>query len=294
MNNHLENGTIMPHGLMSIDPEESSRAFNKTYASTSLRMGVIKKIYSVNDPGNISRLTTEYDVEVIEQDMNRGMAPATYKNCLAVDSMGSIADYLEKNYRVQTQTSNQFIPITKGQNGATVLVLCLDATMGKGVVLGGLTHPDRKTNLQSAAPMLEGEYNGVNIVVNNDGSTALTFKGATDNYGVPTDSSQGNTTLQIKTDGSFEFSHSSITISAARNGTLNITTTGPTNIIAQGTTTIDGSTIKLGQNAVESVIKGDTFAKIFDNHTHIGNLGVETSPPLQQAEPSLSNHVFTE
>lgn len=309
MPNYLDNGTIMPHGLLSCNPSDFLRGFNKSYNNTALRFGVIKQIYSVNDPENKSKLSTEYDVEVIEQDMNRGIAPVIYKNCLSVDTLGSMADFFEKNFRAQTQSDNDQLPITKGQNGATVLVLCLDATTGKGIVLGGLNHPDRPTTLVDAEPRLSGEYNGVAVAIDPDGSCSLTFKGATDSEGTPTDSSQGNTQFQIKTDGSFQFNHSSITILADKNGTLtintkadfnvivggntSITTTGTADIIAQGLTTIDGSAINLGQSAVEAVIKGNTFKEIFNAHVHVGNLGVETSPPLAPMDPSLSKHVFT-
>ena len=54
--------------------------------------------------------------------------------------------------------------------------------------------------ITSSAPQLSGEYNGVNIEIANDGSCSLTFKGATNSQGVPTNSSQGNTVFQIKTD----------------------------------------------------------------------------------------------
>jgi hypothetical protein len=244
MSNFLPNGTVMPHGLLSCKPEDFLRGFNKSYNNTALRFGVITKIYSINDAGNISGLSTEYDVDVIEQDMNRGIAPITYKNCLAVDSLGSIADFFEKNCRVQTESDNFQLPLTKGQNGATVLVLCLDATTGKGIVLGGLNHPDRPTTLVDAQPRLSGEYNGVAVAVNPDGSTSLTFKGATDNYGVPTNPSQGNTTFQIQTDGSFQFSHSAITIQANKSGILNITTAGAANVTVGGdmTATVSGNT----------------------------------------------------
>lgn len=350
MNNFLDNGTVMPHGLLACDPSDHLRGLNKSYNNTALRFGVIRKIYPISDANNISKLSTEYDVDVIEQDMNRGIAPVTYKNCLCVDSLGSMPDFLEKNLRAQTQSKNHQLPLTKGQNGATVLVLCLDATTGKGVILGGLNHPDRPTTLSDSQPRLSGEYNGVAIAINPDGSCSLIFKGATDNSGKIVDSSQGNTTFKIETDGSFQFDHSTITIRADRSGVLTInaksdgnvtiggnatvtvagnttvTTTGNTtvkttgnteidtqgnttvnttgnakiltkgsaDIIASGLTTIDGSAIKLGQSAIEAVIKGNTLVQIFNNHTHIGNLGQKVSPPLQPMEPALSTHVFTQ
>jgi hypothetical protein len=280
--------------LLSCNPSDFSRGFNKSYNNTALRFGVIKNIYPVNDPKNVSNLSTEYDVDVIEQDMNRGIAPVTYKNCLTVDGLGSIADFFEKNSRVQTQSKNLQLPLTAGQNGATVLVLCLDATTGKGIILGGLNHPDRPTNLTSAEPQLYGEYNGVAVQINPDGSTSLTFNGATDNDGEVINPSQGTTVFSITTDGSYEFTNSAVTIQGTKSGTINITCTGPANIIAQGVTTVDGSHINLGQSALEAVIKGDTFAKIYDNHYHIGNLGVPTGPPDQPMDPALSTHVSTE
>lgn len=295
MSNHLENGAVLPHGLLGINAQESVTAFNKAYKNSPLRMGIIVASYAYNDSNNYTKLTTEYDVIVLEQNENVSCTNIRYRNCVSSEGMGSIADFFEKNLRQQTQNENAGGAVnTSGQNGAIVILLCLDAYTQKAVIIGGLTHPDRQTELTNSSPQLHGEYNGVAVAVNPDGSTSLTFKGATNNDGEVTDPSQGNTVFQIKTDGSFEFNHSSITISADRSGTLNITCTGPANIIAQGTATVDGSTIKLGVNAIESVIKGDTFRDLYNVHTHIGNLGVETSPPLEIMDPSLSHHVFTE
>lgn len=240
MTNFLDNGTVMPHGLLSCKPEDFSRGLNKTYNSTALRFGVIKAIYPVSDPKNIGGLTTEYDVEVIEQDMNKGVAPVTYHNCMSVDALSSVADFFEKNFRSQTQSDNYQLPITKGQNGATVLVLCLDATMGKGIVLGGLNHPDRPTTLVDSQPRLSGEYNGVAISVRPDGSASLTFKGPTDNDGIPT-TSNGGTVFQIKPDGSFEFNHSTVSIAADKSGALMINAKGDANVTVGGNSTVTTS-----------------------------------------------------
>lgn len=295
MNNHLSNGTVLPHGLLGVNTESAMSAFNRAYKNTPLRMGIVVASYSVNDPNNYSKLSTEYDVLVLEQNENVSCTNITYRNCLASEGMGSIPDFFEKNLRPQTQDQNTGGEVnTSGQNGAIVTVLCLDAFTNKAVIVSSIIHPDRPTTLVDSQPQLQGEYNGVNIKVNPDGSTALTFKGATDNNGQVIDPSQGNTVVQIATDGSFSVQHSTITMNLAKNGEINITCTGPANIIAQGTTTVDGSTIKLGQNAVEAVIKGDTFKDIYNAHTHYGNLGVPTSPPLVVMDPSLSKHTFTE
>jgi len=290
----LSTGAVLPHGLLNTQGRESSiAAFNKSYKNTGIKAGFVVKSYAANDPASIYKLCTEYDIQTVEQDENKGSTTILYKHCLSSQSFGSIADFVEFTQRSQTYQSVN-APSFNGQDGAIVLIQCLDNIGSKAIVIGSLIHPDRPTTITSTAPQFSGEYNGVAVAINNDGSCSLTFNGATNSQGVPTNPSQGTTTLQIQTDGSFQFSHSSITIQAERSGTLNITTTGPTNIIAQGTATIDGSTINLGQGASEAVIKGNAFADLYNNHTHIGNLGFSTSPPELPCDSSLSTHTFTE
>ena len=57
-----------------------------------------------------------------------------------------------------------------------------------------------------------------------------------------------------------------------------------------GQVIINSNNIKLGEQAVESIIKGTTFQAYFNSHTHIGNLGAPTSPPVV---PSTPNHLST-
>ena len=53
---------------------------------------------------------------------------------------------------------------------------------------------------------------------------------------------------------------------------------------------INSNNIELGENAFQSVIKGNLFQTYFNSHTHIGNLGGPTSPPVIPSDPShLSN-----
>lgn len=310
MDNVLESGAVLPSGLLSQHGVENAiQAFNRSYRNTGLKAGLVTKSYAYNDPYNQNGLCTEYDVITFEQFENKGSTSIVYKNCLSTQGFGSLADYLEFTLRPKTFQTNKGAPVFSNQDGAIVLIQCLDGVGDKAIVTGYLIHPDRQTNITSNAPQLAGEYNGVNVVVNNDGSCALTFKGATDSKGIPTNPSQGNTVIQIQTDGTFQITNSSVTITGAKSGDLtinttadanvtiggntNITTTGTANIIAQGTTTLDGSTVLLGQGATESVIKGDIFKEIFNNHTHLGNLGIPTGVPLTPLDPSLSTHVFT-
>lgn len=235
MSNHLDNGTVLPHGLLGINSGDSVMAFNRAYKNSPMRMGIVTTIYPYNDPKNYTKLTTEYDVTVLEQNENSSCTNIVYRNCVSAEGMGSVADFFEKNLRVQTQNDNAGGAVnTSGQNGAIVILLCLDAYTQKAVIIGGLTHPDRQTQLVSTAPQLYGEYNGVAVQINPDGSTSLTFNGATDNNGNLVTPGQGPTTVAISTDGTFSVSHSGATVHAYKSGDVNIAATGNVIITAQG------------------------------------------------------------
>jgi hypothetical protein len=224
MDNFLRNGAVLPHGLLGNNPDVKMAGFNKTYRNFPLRVGVIVKTYPVGDSENVSDLTTEYDVIVFEQHEDKGATAILYRNCMSGEGLGSIADFFEKNLRHMTAKSNKGDSVNmQDQNGAVVLILCLDAMSDKAVIIGAITHPQRKTTLTSDAPHLEGEYNGVHIVVNEDGSTSLTFKGATDNDGKLTDPTQGNTVISIEKDGSMQTQHKTITQRLDKNGKASLT-----------------------------------------------------------------------
>jgi len=223
MSNFLDNGSILPFGLMGIDHSAGMNGFNKTYKNFPLRIGVVIKSYPVGAEGNRSGLTAEYDILVMEQMEDQGATSIVYRNCMSSEGMGSIADYFEKTIRTKkAQTSTGQATGLKGQNGAIVLLLCLDGMSEKGIIISALTHPDRKTTLKDADPRLEGEYNGINIKVETDGSTTLTFKGATDNDGKIVDD-QGPTVISIEKDGSFQTKHKTITHRLDKKGQASLT-----------------------------------------------------------------------
>jgi hypothetical protein len=265
MENFLNNGTVLQNGLLTHNAEDFQKGFNRTYQNTALRVGMIAQIYPVSSPKNISKLTTEYDVPVIQQDTNQGIASVTYKNCMSAESFGSIADFFEVNLRARSTGSQQNQSIDfKGQNGAIVLIMCLDAMTEKAIIIRSLTHPDRETTLVDGQPRLAFTYNGVAVLINPDGSWSLTFNGATDNDGNVTDTSQGTTIFQIKPDGSFEFTNTAVDIAATKSGALTITTktdctvqaTGNMNVnCAAATVTASG---KVTVNGSETDVQGDS------------------------------------
>ena len=212
MSNEMDNGAILPFGLLSGSSNGMDDGFKKTYQNSSLRVGIVRETYGLKDPKNVSKLVPEYDVMVFEQNEDKGSTVITYKNCMAASALGSIADFFEANLRkMKKKKSKGETPSMNGQNGAVVLLLCLDSMSEKGIIVGALSHPDRKSTLIDNEPHLEGEYNGVNIKVEKDGSTTLTFKGATDNDGLVVDKEQGNTVMSIEKDGTYQVKHKAIT-----------------------------------------------------------------------------------
>jgi hypothetical protein len=207
----LRSGSVLPHGLLSQDTQSAMAGFSKTYENYPLRMGIVVRSYPTSSDQNISKLSVEYDVVVIEQDGNRAITPITYKNCLSSDGLGSIADFFEVRRRTQKKKTRFEGKDPASQDGAIVLLLCLDGSSEKAIILGGLNHPQRKSKLVGDETKLAGEFNGLAIEVNDDGSANLTFKGATDNEGKPKDTSQGNTTIDIEKDGTLQFKHKGVT-----------------------------------------------------------------------------------
>jgi hypothetical protein len=272
MDNFLDNGTVLPYGLVGSNVQAMMGGFNKSYRNTSLRLGIVVRVYVISDGGNLSKLTTEYDVQTFEQNEDRGSSVITYRNCIATESMGSIPDFLEKTLRIRegAPTIGSFIN-TKGQNGAVVLIQCLDGMSDKALIVGAVTHPDRQTTLVNDQPYLQGEYNGVNLEIGNDGSVTFTFKGATDNDGNIIDSSQGPSVAKIETDGSFQFSHSTITLRLDRNGTATLTTnkdldlnvSGDANVMITGDATVQCNDLKITtEGDAELTVGGDCKADV--------------------------------
>lgn len=224
MNNFLGNGSILPSGLLSHNPLAHTEGFKKTFQNTGLKVGVITATYAIGDSKNISKLFPEYDVLAFEQNEDAGASVTTYKNCPAAASLGSLADFFDMSLRkIEKTTTKGATPQISGHNGSIVLLLCLNGLSDTAVIMGSLGHPDRKTTITKDEPHLEGEYNGVHILVNADGSTSLTFKGATDNDGKQTDSSQGNTVMSIEKDGSYQIKHATITQRLDKNGKASLT-----------------------------------------------------------------------
>jgi hypothetical protein len=135
--------------------------------------------------------------------------PHTYKNCMSIDGFGGIADFFNKKLRktadaVKTGKKSSF----NKQNGSIVLLLCIDGHSEQAIVVGSLSHPDRKNGklTKDKGHHMEGEFNGVNWKVDKDGALTVTFRSATDNDGKQADTKAAGSTFKMEKDGSIQAS----------------------------------------------------------------------------------------
>lgn len=199
---------FVPQGLLNLQGSEEQGIFNHTFHNVTLKSGAILNVYETDDDNNITKLGPEYDVVAIEQRKNKGQASTIYKNCLATDSFGSIADFVEFKRRVpETPKEYKDNLDPDNTNGAFVLLLCLDGQSEKGIILGGLRHPNRPEVLTSeSGNHFEFEFNGVNAKIQDDGSLRIEYKSKSNNDGEYEDEEAGGSFVEIAKDGSISIS----------------------------------------------------------------------------------------
>lgn len=219
MDNFLGNGGILPFGLLGQGDQSGMEGFNKTYKNTAMKVGVIVACYPTNNEKNRTKLAPEYDVIAIEQLEDKGTTAITYRNCLMASSLGSVADFFEMTLRQRKNKKYKGdAPRLNEQNGTVCLLLCLDSSSEKAMIIGCFPHPDRKTNIKDEKPYMEGEYNGVNFKVETDGSTTVTWKSPTDENGALLNTKETPTTMKIEKDGSFQLDHKTVKMRLDKNG----------------------------------------------------------------------------
>jgi len=194
--------------LYSFSFEQESSFLKRIMGDTSLKVGIIIKTHDIDEESNTNKQIPEYDVLIVQE--NEGsVEPVVYKNCINTDSFGGKGDFIEYKLRSNSKTNeksqNKVNTDFGQQDGAMVLLFCLDGSIDKGVIIKSIAHNGRKSTLTKEAGIhLEGEYNGVNWQVNKDGELTITFKSKTDNEGKPQDETAGGTHVKIDKKGSVD------------------------------------------------------------------------------------------
>lgn len=100
--------------------------------------------------------------------------------------------------------------------------------------------------------------------------------------------------VNLKPDKSFKLTnpHGDV-VEVTNSGNVNVKCV-KVHIEASGSIHLDASknaSVKLGKNVTDSVILGEKFLAVFNNHKHIGNMGAPTSPPTNPAPSSVLSKV---
>lgn len=61
---------------------------------------------------------------------------------------------------------------------------------------------------------------------------------------------------------------------------------GQIEITAASKVVVKSPAIELGEGALEKALNGEAFQTFFNSHTHLGNLGAPTGPPISPSTPS--------
>jgi hypothetical protein len=186
-----------------------------------------------------------------------------------------------------------------------------------GVILGCLPHTNTvavaRRPVTADGVYMEGEFQGLNWIIDNNGAFTVTLNGPRNDAGDPVNQN-GPTTVNIDQNGNINVTtnnEQTVTIDrvnqkiTATNGPTSVVMDGPGNTITQMAATVNtlGSTLNRVQGdqvmisktpdstPAEPFVLGLVFQTMMDKlltaiatHTHIGNLGVTTPPPVNAAD----------
>jgi hypothetical protein len=147
---------------------------------------------------------------------------------------------------------------------------------------GNLYHPEyyyvQKISNEVKAE-IENSYTNSHVVIYDtvtEGSLKIFFteeKGLVLNY--------KDTKINVKPDNSlFIDNPNGDSIELKNDGNITIITSKKATVKSPAVVIDAADTIELGKGATEKVVLGDSFLKLFNAHTHIGNLGAPTTPPV--------------
>ena len=132
---------------------------------------------------------------------------------------------------------------------------------------------------------IEGSYSNAHSLLydtETEGSVKVFF---TEEKGLMLDYKE--TQINIKPDNSMTvLNPNGDSIVLNNDGTIIITTYKQATVISPSVVIDAANTIELGKGATEKLVLGDSFMALFNAHTHIGNLGAPTTPPVLPMTPA--------
>lgn len=172
-----------------------------------IRLGIVKRVYR-------DERTTDLRYLVEVKDKN----DIIEVNARLMRSYGGVYNYEDvilRGYKIEDKPDP--VHNTEAKAGDIVLVVFLNGEEREAAIIGGLTHPARKSTIPiDKGPYYQSEFNGIEKVINNDGEYTFTFKGQPTNIGdlsnTPTkkiaapkyDTATGGTYMKFDKTGSVE------------------------------------------------------------------------------------------
>jgi hypothetical protein len=140
------------------------------HSDSSIRVGIVRE----------ERILESGIVYMVEVLVNGKQVPVS---CTVMSKWGGAHNYEEQTLRpwLNGFPSGMLLPASagqyKGRSGDVVLVAYLNGQSREGVILGGLSHPARKSKLKGKSIAYISEFNGLERSITDDGSYKVTFKG---------------------------------------------------------------------------------------------------------------------
>lgn len=233
-------GAVTPHGL-SGRPVWGEDFLRKLV----LRVGRVVRVHTPTEATNRNGRYHEYDVLVDAASEDQPATRFMLHRCWVVSEFGGAADYTRFTPRVDGANLND------AQNPGTssqVLVMCLNASMFGGIIVGGVQHSQGVVDANQGHNRIS-VFNGFAEFIDKDGQLKLTFGGATNADGTlaPTaDPTASGASLFFRKDGSV--------ILGSPNGAEEVTF----DHTSQRTTIVGTQGVTIGTGS-DQLLKGTTF-----------------------------------
>jgi phage baseplate assembly protein gpV len=270
------------------------------FSQNSLLIGEVQKIYPTDDPQNVSKRTTEYDV-LVGLRVNNTAVTKIFRYVTVMDIFGGLADSFTKTYRADTSGNRTDSNRKKGPGlGSKVLLLSVSGENLNTVIIGGVRDNKRPPE-ENLGHNLAFTFNGVQVAINDAGELSLQVHGKTDNEG-KTDHEVG-TAVNIAKDGNVAVTTKdcSFTINQ-KNGTVTVK--------AKNDVVIDSPKTHIGSSgASENALMGQKWLSLMQkliqaiSKITVYAAGGPSSPPinapeflaiLTELQTILSQHVYVE
>lgn len=307
-------GGVLPTSI----PTTSVKSVQDEFANNNtIYEAEIQKVYAIDDPENKFQGANFTVCDIVLRKANG--STEVIKNCRLMQPAwgGSPNNFLETLQIDPGPKASSFKNPRSEKRSNYVLVAFINGRKDYGVILGGLPHANpvakKRRPSKSKGVYLEGEFQGLNWKVNNDGSFEMIFNGPRDDKGQII-GKDGPTTMKIDAKGNVQITtNNKQTFSINREKQTVSVDCGPTQFVMDGKADkitaksktvetlgsqlnrVHGSKVKISKTATseptEPFVLGLVFKEMMEklltaisNHQHIGNLGVPTPPPLNKAE----------